>query len=191
MNRSQSKIRHIQQANVLLEQRKFVIKENKSSHPQYIEVELTPEWESFMEEESEDSHLGDTRGHSNYQGETIKMLPNMLYNIGGGKHVDEDQYTINYFAEYKPKDSEIKIHVVDCFGKSRNDLDNVEKVSVNDTLWSKEPWDWDKGVFTTKPNVKNKCAARGSFMKLMFRKGLEVGETDHMGFFGIVGSGEL
>jgi len=28
-------------------------------------------------------------------------------------------------------------------------------------------------------------------MKLMFRKGLEVGETDHRGYFEIVGSGEL
>jgi hypothetical protein len=168
-----------------------VLKENKSSHPQYIKVELTTKWEKFMEKESEDSRLGDTRGYSNYRGETIKMVPNMLYNIGGGKHVDEDQYTMNYFAEYKPEDSKIEIHVIDCFGKSRNDLDNVKKVSINDTLWSKEPWDWDKGMFTTKPNVQNKCAARGENMKSMFHKRFEVGETDHRGYFEIVGSGEL
>ena len=170
---------------------KRVLKENKFSNPQYIEVELTSKWEDFMEEESEDSSLGDTRGYGNYQEETIKMVPNMLYNIGGGKHFGEDQYTVNYFAEYNPKDSEIKIHVVDCFGKSRNDLDNVKKVSTNDTLWDKGSWDWDEDMFTTRPNVKNKCAARGENMKSMFNRGFEVGERDHRGYFEIVDTGEL
>jgi len=168
-----------------------VLKENKSSHSQYIKVELTTKWEKFMGKESEDERLGDTRGYSNYKGETIKMVPNMLYNIGGGKHFMEHEYTANYFAEYKPEDSKIEIHVIDCFGKSRNDLDNVKKVSTNDTLWDKGSWDWDEDTFTTRPNVKNKCAARGENMKSMFNKGFEVGETDHRGYFEIVGSGEL
>lgn len=161
-----------------------VLKENKSSHPQYIEVELTTKWEKFMEKELEDERLGDARGHSNYQGQTIKMVPNMLYNIGGGKHVEEGQYTINYFAEYKPEDSKIEIHVIDCFGKSRNDLANVKKVSAHDTPW-------DKKSSATKQYGNNKCEARGENMKSMFHKRFEVGETDHRGYFEIVGSGEL
>ena len=169
---------------------KRVIKENKSSHPQYIEVELLPEWENFMEEKFEDEHLGDTIG-SVSNGPTIKMIPGMLYKIGGGRHSFEDQYTMNYFAEYKPNNSEIEIHVVDCFGKSRNDLDNVKKVSVHDTFWDKKPWGWDERLFTTRPNVKNKCAARGENIKSKFDYGFEVGEVDHREYFEIVGTGEL
>ena len=162
---------------------KRVIRESKSSHPQYIKVELTTKWEKFMEKESDDEQLGDTKGYSNYKGETIKMVPNMLYNIGGGKHFMEDEYTVNYFAEYKPEDSKIEIHVIDCFGKSRGDLSNVKKVSTHDTLWDKKS--------SGKTLGNNKCEARGENMKSMFHKNFEVGETDHRGYFEIVGSDEL
>ena len=170
---------------------KRVLEESKFSHPQYIEVELTPKWKRFMEEEIENSQLGDTRGRSNYLNETIMMSPKMLYNIGGGKHIFEDQYTVNYFAEYKPEDSEIEIHVIDCFGKSRNDLADTKKVSIYDSLWDKKSWDWDENMFTTTPNVENKCAARGENMRSMFHRGFEVGERDHKGYFEIVDFGEL
>ena len=76
MNRSYSKIRHIQKSNVLLETRlvKRIIKESESK-PNKIEIEFLPDWEDKLNKMKDYDDAGNARGHTPYN-PTVELYAN-------------------------------------------------------------------------------------------------------------------
>lgn len=107
---------------------KRVLKENMESKPKWIEIRFTDKWEDRMKSDREDNLQGHTP-----LGDTVTLRDNGNYHLVGlGPYKARTDSRMFYFATYEPKNNEIFVQNMECYGNHIDKAKDASYLSQNE-----------------------------------------------------------
>jgi len=157
---------------------KQVLKESKKSKPKSITIELTEKWKDRLKQMKDDNSHGFTPMKSGYE-----LSEDVWVKIGSGPY-EYGRSNLSgkqtfFFAEYVPKNDEIFVHNMNCFGNAIGRIAEETVASKNFFMSV-----LDRGISGSEDRPIGCTSAGYSYHK--FEDGFEVGSTDHRDYFEIV-----